>query len=72
MALSLFNDVIMRELILAHIPVIDLRAICTDPRDYSSVSPIEPSEIGGSKIARALQSILSGHDFSRRQTVIYP
>jgi GDSL-like Lipase/Acylhydrolase family len=72
MALSLFNDLIVRELATAHIPILDLRRICDQPRDYSSVSPIEPSEIGGAKIALALQNILLNHDFRRRQTVIYP
>lgn len=72
MALSLFNDIILRELIAARIPALDLRLVCNEPRDYSAVSPIEPSEIGGSKIARALQSILLGHDFTLRRTVVYP
>lgn len=72
MALALFNDIIIRTLSAAHIPMLDLRGVCNEARDYSSVSPIEPSEIGGSKIARALQYVLSGHDFSRRETVIYP
>lgn len=72
MALSLFNDVILRELIAARLPVLDLRRVCDEPRDYSSISPIEPSEIGGSKLSRALQSILLHHDFSQRLTVVYP
>jgi hypothetical protein len=71
-ALSLFNDVIVRELGAAHIPILDLRRVCDESRDYSAVSPIEPSEIGGSKIARALQSILLSHNFSRAESVIYP
>uniref|UniRef100_B8HYT6 SGNH hydrolase-type esterase domain-containing protein n=1 Tax=Cyanothece sp. (strain PCC 7425 / ATCC 29141) TaxID=395961 RepID=B8HYT6_CYAP4 len=50
-ALSLFNDVILREAIAVGIPVIDLRAICTEAEDYSQVSPIEPSERGGQKIS---------------------
>ncbi len=40
MGLSLFNDVIMRELITAHRPVLDLRILCNEPRDYSTISPI--------------------------------
>ena len=72
MALSLFNDIIIRTLLAAHVSVLDLRAVCNEPKDYSSASPIEPSEIGGSKIARALQYVLSGHDFSRNETVLYP
>lgn len=53
-ALSLFNDVITREALAAGATVIDLRRICIDATDYSSVSPIEPSERGGKKIADAL------------------
>jgi hypothetical protein len=52
--LSLFNDVILREAFRAGVPVIDLRLICTDATDYSSISPIEPSAPGGGKIARAI------------------
>lgn len=72
MALSLFNDIIVRTLATAHASILDLRAVCNEPKDYSSASPIEPSEIGGSKIARKLHYILSGHDFSRNETVLYP
>jgi hypothetical protein len=70
-ALSLFNDVILRELIAAGMPALDLRIVCNESRDYSSVSPIEPSEIGGSKIARAIQKIQTGYDFSRSETVVF-
>lgn len=71
MGLSLFNDVILRELFAVKMPVLDLRFVCTESRDYSSLSPIEPSEIGGFKIARRLQKILLDHDFSRPETVVY-
>lgn len=53
-ALAIFNDTIVREALAARLPVIDLRLICTDPVDYSTVSPIEPSEKGGRKIAEAI------------------
>ena len=53
--LCLFNDVIIREAFRAGLTLIDLRLICTDAADYSSVSPIEPSAQGGRKIARAVQ-----------------
>src|SRR5215471_5931231 len=42
-ALSLFNDVIIREAALARVSVLDLRSLCRVPADFSSVSPIEPS-----------------------------
>lgn len=53
-ALSLFNDVITREALAAGATMIDLREICTELGDYSSISPIEPSEQGGAKIAKAI------------------
>lgn len=59
-ALALFNDVILREAVLRGLPVLDLRVVCTDPRDYASCSPIEPSEAGGRKIAAALAAMWSG------------
>ncbi len=36
----------------AILPVVDLRAVCDQPRDYAN--PIEPSGRGGYKIARAV------------------
>ena len=53
-ALCLFNDTIVREANAAHVPIIDLRNICTEAGDYSEVSPIEPSSQGGEKVAKAL------------------
>jgi len=32
-ALAMFNEVILREAVLVHIPVIDLRVICDAPED---------------------------------------
>jgi hypothetical protein len=70
-ALTLFNDVILREAIAAGVPVLDLRLLCDKPSDYSPLSPIEPSHLGGRKIAESLARIVTTHDFSRRDTVIY-
>lgn len=53
-ALCLFNDTIVREAAMVGVPVIDLRALCTAPEDYSAISPIEPSAQGGQKIAAAI------------------
>jgi hypothetical protein len=69
--LSLFNDVIVREAARQHLPVIDLRLVCDEVRDYSTVSPIEPSEHGGQKIATAVVGVLAAHDFGRRESVVY-
>ena len=68
-ALPIFNDVILRIAIRCGLPVLDLREICTEPRDYSEISPIEPSEAGGQKIADGLARILTSHDFSRAMAV---
>ena len=57
-ALCLFNDTIVREANAAHVPIIDLRNICTEACDYSAVSPIEPSAQGGEKIAKAIVTML--------------
>ena len=62
-ALSLFNDVIIRKAAGAAIPVLDLRLVCTERTDYSSLSPIEPSYLGGRKIAAAVARIVVKHDF---------
>ena len=51
-ALSIFNDVILRVAFEHHLPVIDLRLICNEPADYAN--PIEPSGRGGWKIANAI------------------
>jgi hypothetical protein len=69
--LSLFNDVIVREAARERLPVLDLRLVCDEARDYSSVSPIEPSQQGGQKIAAALARVATSHDFGRRQSVVY-
>jgi hypothetical protein len=47
-----FNDVILRVALEYRLPVIDLRAVCTQPSDYAN--PIEPSGSGGRKIALAI------------------
>jgi hypothetical protein len=52
--LCLFNDVILREAFGFGVPVIDLRMLCTEPLDYARSSPIEPSAVGGGKIAAAV------------------
>ena len=51
-ALSSFNDVILRVGFERRLTIIDLRLVCDEPADYAN--PIEPSSIGGAKIARAI------------------
>jgi hypothetical protein len=69
--LAVFNDVILREAFARGLPVLDLRRVCTEGRDYSDLSPIEPSAIGGAKIALAISWLLGSHDFSRTESVVY-
>ena len=58
-ALSIFNDTITNEAAAAGISVIDLRHVCTEPGDFSTLSPIEPSEQGGFKIAQVIAGMLA-------------
>lgn len=51
-ALAVFNDAIVRAAMDHGLAVIDLRRLCAAPEDYAN--PIEPSTVGGGKIARAL------------------
>jgi lysophospholipase L1-like esterase len=51
-ALSTFNDAILRVGFERRLTIIDLRLVCDEPADYAN--PIEPSSVGGAKIARAI------------------
>jgi hypothetical protein len=55
--LTIFNDVITKQAAIRKMPVIDLRAIFYSPDDYAN--PIEPSVIGGEKIASAISQLLA-------------
>jgi len=57
-ALMVFNDVIFRLAIEHNLVVIDLRFICSSTADYAN--PIEPSSVGGAKIARAIVNLVTG------------
>ncbi len=50
-ALSIFNDVIIKQAFSAGVPLIDLRLVCNEDSDYAN--EIEPSEAGGRKIANS-------------------
>jgi hypothetical protein len=65
--LALFNDVITRAAFAHAMPLIDLRLICNDPRDYAN--PIEPSTRGGEKIATAIAALLQGSGGRPRSSV---
>ena len=61
-ALTIINDVIMREVFRLGVPLLDLRLICAEDADFAN--PIEPSSHGGWKIAGAIASLLARHDFA--------
>jgi hypothetical protein len=67
-ALAIFNDCITRAAFSLGISVIDLRLLCSEDSDYAN--PIEPSSLGGAKIARAIALMaMQGHQ-PGRTTVI--
>lgn len=69
-ALGVFNDRIIGLAREFKLPVIDLRAVCTEVADYAN--EIEPSSAGGAKIAQAVcDVILDGYN-GKRQTMLFP
>ena len=69
LALGVFNDVIIRSAFAAGVPLIDLRLVCEKDEDFAN--PIEPSDIGGKKIAAAIYRLVSEHDFSKGRTEVF-
>jgi hypothetical protein len=69
LALAVFNDVILNVAIEKSLPVIDLRSICSDPQDYAN--PIEPSSIGGDKIAQVIVAQVTGPGGNPRETRVF-
>jgi hypothetical protein len=67
-ALTAFNDVILRTALEHGLTVIDLRQICSRPEDYAN--PIEPSSIGGAKIADAIVDAVSKEPGQRQHANI--
>jgi lysophospholipase L1-like esterase len=53
-ALSLFNDVVTRAAMGHAFEILDLRTLLKEPGDFSSLSPIEPSEQAGRKLAQCI------------------
>ncbi len=69
--LSIFNQIILREAFAVRVPVIDFRPICTEASDFSELSPIEPSHLGGEKIVSVISTILTDNASSRRSTIVH-
>lgn len=57
MALAVFNDCIIRAAREFRFPLIELRAVCTGVADYAN--EIEPSALGGAKIAEAIHALIA-------------
>jgi hypothetical protein len=57
-ALTMYNNVILRTAFSRGLSVIDLGLVCTEAADYWN--PIEPSAAGGLKIARMIATSLQG------------
>ena len=67
--LTIFNDTITREVFARGLPLIDLRLLFDDARDYAN--PIEPSVQGGAKLARVIAKVVTTHDFTRQRSEVY-
>jgi hypothetical protein len=70
-ALSMFNEIILKEAFAINVSVIDLRLLCNEKEDYSTISPIEQSWQGARKIVEQIVRITSEHDFELKTPVIY-
>jgi hypothetical protein len=57
MAIAPFNDAIIRAATEFNLTVVELRLVCDSPADYANA--IEPSSIGGEKIAAAVMRALT-------------
>ena len=68
-ALPIINSVISKEAIKAELPVIDLEVIFNNVDDYAN--DIEPSAVGGIKMAKIIREIVISHDFSINRTKVY-
>lgn len=63
-ALTTYNDAIIRIASEHALRVIDLRGICVEAADYAN--PIEPSSQGGAKIAAAVAKAITEEPLARR------
>jgi hypothetical protein len=68
-ALTAFNDVILRGASEFGLPVLDLRRIFVAPADYAN--PIEPSDVGGARMVQAMLRLLADHDFAAGRCTLW-
>ena len=66
---SIFNDIIMFEVFKRNLPLIDLRVLCNEDEDFAN--PIEPSCIGGMKIAKTINKVANVHSFDSNACGVY-
>ena len=66
-ALTVFNDCIVRAAFARGLPLLDLRLICAEETDYANA--IEPSALGGEKIARAIAEFVGSGSTEGRMGV---
>lgn len=67
---ALLADVVLRVATRFQAPVVDWRRVMTKVEDFAN--PIEPSSIGGAKMANAIVSVVRNHAFHLQTTVVYP
>ena len=70
-ALSMFNEIILKEAFAINASVIDLRLLCNEKEDYSTISPIEPSGQGARKIVKQIINITNQHEFASSIPHVY-
>eukprot|EP01105_Mastigella_eilhardi_P021739 TRINITY_DN5296_c0_g1_i2.p1 TRINITY_DN5296_c0_g1~~TRINITY_DN5296_c0_g1_i2.p1 ORF type:complete len:187 (-),score=45.10 TRINITY_DN5296_c0_g1_i2:133-693(-) len=68
-AVALLNDVITNVAIAHGLPVISLKHLICGPEDYAN--SIEPSSVGGAKIADAIAKVLQTHNWDTGICSIY-
>jgi hypothetical protein len=68
-ALGVLNDCITREVFAAGMPLIDLRLVASNDADFANA--IEPSVVGGKKIAAAITEMLARHDFGPGRSAVF-
>ena len=66
---TIFNDAITYEIFKRKLSLIDLRVLCNDDKDFAN--PIEPSCIGGMKIAKVINKIVDVHSFDSNACGVY-
>ena len=67
--LTIFNECITREASARGLALIDLRLICRTDQDLAN--PIEPSVVGGAKIAGAIAAFASEYDWSKGRSEVF-